>query len=105
MKAEEAVQIDHRIAWDVDRRPHRIISLLTMRHHDIEAVGRAPLEDDYKTFFFGPGSICAENAARVKKVGIAAVPTTARAPLRRKIRLVMDIEQLLAFSCSLPADS
>src|SRR5580765_328789 len=40
----------------------------------------------------------AENAARVKKVGIAAVPTTARAPLRTKTRRVMGI-----YSSWLPA--
>src|SRR5689334_1514309 len=37
----------------------------------------------------------APNAARVRKLGIVAVPTTASALLRRKTRRVMDIETSL----------
>src|SRR5712692_7418387 len=47
----------------------------------------------------------AENAARVRKAGIAAVPTTARAPLRRNTLRVMDIRQLLAASSWLLAQA
>src|ERR1017187_4275813 len=48
-----------------------------------------------------PGS-AAPNAARVRKLGSAVVPTTAIAPLRRKMRLVMDMENLLSDCASHP---
>ena len=48
MQPEEAVQIKHCVARDIDRRPHGVISRLAVRNHDIQTVGRAPLEDDHQ---------------------------------------------------------
>src|ERR1700721_568354 len=46
-----------------------------------------------------PGST-APNAARVRKLGSAVVPTTANAPLRRKMRRVIDIKSNLNLQLS-----
>jgi len=46
MQPEKSVKVDYRIARDVDRRPHRVISLLAVGDYDIESVGGAALEDD-----------------------------------------------------------
>src|SRR5580765_8204970 len=66
MKAKEAVQVDHRFAGNADRRPHRIVSLLTMWHHNIETVSRATLENDHKALFPEAGSIGGECRPRQK---------------------------------------
>src|SRR5580704_19764005 len=46
----------------------------------------------------GAPTSTAPKAARVRKLGTAAVPTTASVLLRRKMRRVMDIRRLLALS-------
>ena len=94
MQAEEAVQIKHRAARNIDGRPHGVIGLLAVRHHDIQTVGRASLEDDHQPLVARARSDGRKGRAR-EKAGIAAVPTTARAPLRRKTRRE-NIRQLLA---------
>ena len=48
MQSEEAVEINYRVARNIDRRPHGVICRLAMRDHDIQSVGRAPLEDDHE---------------------------------------------------------
>src|SRR5882762_7955758 len=84
MQSEKAVEVEHGFLGDVDGWPHGVISGLAVGHNDVEAVGCAALEDYYQT----PGS-AAPKAARVRKLGSAVVPTTASAPLRRKMRLVI----------------
>ena len=71
------------VARNVDARPHRVVRRLAVRDDDVEAVGRAALEDYDQPLVAIPGS-AAPKAARVRKPGTAAVPTTAIAPLRRK---------------------
>src|ERR1700682_1126302 len=46
MKSEEAVQIDHSTARNMDRWPHRVISRFGVWDHDVQAVGGATLEDN-----------------------------------------------------------
>ena len=95
MQAEEAVEIDHRIARNIDAGPHGVITLLAVRHHDIQSISRAALENDDKRLL--PAWVSAAPiAARARKLGTAAVPTTAIALLRRNTRRVIDIKQLLA---------
>ena len=62
-----------------------------MRHHNIQTVGRAALED-YDQAFGARARLAAPMAARARKLGTAAVPTTASALLRRNTRRVMDIK-------------
>ncbi len=58
MQSEEAVQVDRgvRIAClacgprDRDRRPQVVVGLLAVRHHDVEAVRRAALENRDQNF-------------------------------------------------------
>jgi hypothetical protein len=90
MQAEEAVEIEHRLARNVDGGPHGVILRLGVRDDDVQSVGRAALEDDDQALGASAGST-APNAARVRKLGTAAVPTTARALLRRKMRRVRDM--------------
>ena len=61
------------------RGAHRVVGALAVRHDDVEAVGCAALEDHDQALGARPGSTCAESGAG-EKAGIAAVPTTARAP-------------------------
>ena len=50
MKTEKSIEIDDRVARDVDGRTHGVVSRLAVRDHDVQAVGRAPLEDDHQAF-------------------------------------------------------
>src|SRR3984957_2447866 len=48
MEAKKSIEINDRAPWDVDGWPHGVIGLLAVWNHDIEAVSRAPLKDDYQ---------------------------------------------------------
>src|ERR1700722_6340345 len=48
MEAKKTIEINDRAPWDVDGWPHGVIGLLAVWNHDIEAVSRAPLKDDYQ---------------------------------------------------------
>src|SRR5579863_10123733 len=50
MQPEESVQIKHRLARNIDARPHRVILRLAVRDHDVQTIGRAALEDDDQAF-------------------------------------------------------
>ncbi len=57
MQAEETVEVDDRLARRAlarlrngNRRAHGVIIFLAVRHHDVEAVGRAALEDGDQSF-------------------------------------------------------
>ena len=57
MQTEESVQVDHRFAGNIDRRPHRVISGFAVWDHDVKAVGGAALKDDYQPLVLAlPGS-------------------------------------------------
>ena len=47
MESEETVEFDNRVAGDVDGGTHCIIRAFGVRHDDVEAVGRAALEDHH----------------------------------------------------------
>ncbi len=64
VEAEKAVQVNYRVTRDIDGWPHGVISLLAVRNHDIEAVGRAPLEDDHEAFVGGSRFDCAQRGTR-----------------------------------------
>ncbi len=91
MQAEEAVEIEHGLARNIDAGPHGVVLRLAVRNHDVQAVGRAALKNYDQTLVAHAGST-APNAARVRKLGTAAVPTTASALLRRNMRRVMDMK-------------
>ena len=46
MQAEEPVEIDDLILWNGDAGPHRVVVLLAIGNHDVQAVGGAALKDD-----------------------------------------------------------
>src|SRR5712692_4995201 len=49
MQTEEAVEINHGTARDIDGGAHSIVQLLAVRYDDVEAVGGAALEDHNQT--------------------------------------------------------
>ena len=53
VQSEKSIQVDELVLRDRDGRPELIVVLLRMGHHDIETVGRAPLEDDYQLLALG----------------------------------------------------
>ena len=55
MQTEEAVEINHGTARDIDGGAHSIVQLLAVRYDDVEAVGGAALEDHNQTFVPGGG--------------------------------------------------
>ncbi len=64
MESEESVEIDDRVARDVDGRPHRIVGALGVRHDDIEAVGCAALENDDQALVLGARRLSRVRCAR-----------------------------------------
>jgi hypothetical protein len=42
VESEEAIEIDHRVAGNVYRRPHHIVGVFLVGDDDIEAVGSSP---------------------------------------------------------------
>ena len=88
MQAEEAVEVDDLLARNVDAGPHRVIGTLGVGHDDVEAVGRAALED-HDQALVGGGGIGGAQGGAGQKVGMAAVPTTAIAPPLRNVLRVM----------------
>src|ERR1700716_3571064 len=49
MQSEKAVEVEHGFLRDVDGRTHGVVTRLAVGHDDVEAVGRAALEDHYQT--------------------------------------------------------
>src|SRR5712691_1341664 len=50
MQAEESIEIKHIFARNIDAGPHGVILRLRMRHHNVQSVSRAALEDDDQAF-------------------------------------------------------
>ena len=48
MQAELPVQIQHVLLLDRNRRTHRVVVLLLIRHHDVQSVGRATLKQHHQ---------------------------------------------------------
>src|SRR2546425_8340910 len=51
MKSEEAVQVGHCTARNIDGWPHRVISRFAMWNHDVQTIGGAALENDDQPLF------------------------------------------------------
>ncbi len=60
VQSEEAVEIDDLVARDVDGWAHGVVGALVVRYDDVEAVGRAALEDDDEALV-----LCGQRLARV----------------------------------------
>src|SRR5882724_7049163 len=61
MKSEKTIQVDHRMAWNMDGWPHRVVSRLAMWNYDVQTIGGAALENNDQPLFpvshqFGPDS-------------------------------------------------
>jgi hypothetical protein len=56
VQSEKSIQVDQLVLRDRDRRPKLVVAALGMGHHDIEAIGRTPLEDHYELFTLGLGA-------------------------------------------------
>ncbi len=67
MQPEEAVQVNHRIARNIDGWPHGIVGGLAVGNHNIQSVCRASLEDDNQPFFANSGIDRRESSARQKR--------------------------------------
>jgi hypothetical protein len=50
MKPEKSIEIQDIFARDIDRWTHRIISLLAVRHHNVQTIRRAPLKNYHQAF-------------------------------------------------------
>jgi len=96
MQSEKAVEIEHGFLRDVDGRTHGVVARFAVRHNNVESVGGSALKDHDQTLRANAGIGRAKGGAR-QETGSAVVPTTASAPLRRKMRRVMDIKH-----CSWP---
>ena len=94
MQPKETVQIEHRFLRNIDRWPHRVVRRLAVRHNNVQTIGRAALKDHDQPFRRARPDQRRHSAARVRKLGKAAVPTAASALLRRKTRRVIDIFKL-----------
>ena len=66
MQAEEAVEVEHFFARDVDAGAHRVVGPLAVRHDDVQPVRGAALEDDDQALGCLPGSTDAEGGPRQK---------------------------------------
>jgi hypothetical protein len=45
MQAEEAIEIEHSLARNIDAGPHGVVLRLGVRYHDIQPIGRTPLKN------------------------------------------------------------
>ena len=93
MQAEEAIEIEHLVLRDGDGGAHGVVVLFAVGDDDVEAVGGAALEDDDQAAAGSGGGF--GQTERTRKLGMAAVPATASAPLWRKNR------RLICMVCSL----
>ena len=66
MQSKEAVEIDHRLARNVDAGPHRVILRLGVRHDDVQSIGRTALEDHDQALGAARRFDSAESSARQK---------------------------------------
>src|SRR5690242_1701312 len=56
MEAEHAIEIDNRVAGDVDGRAHGIVRAFAMWHDDVESVRGSALEDHHEALVAGTGA-------------------------------------------------
>src|SRR5580700_853699 len=46
MQPEKSIKIEHSLARNIDARPHGVILRFAIRHHNIQTISRAALEDN-----------------------------------------------------------
>ena len=63
VQAEEAVEVNHRAARDIDGWAHGVVRLLAVRHDYVQAVRGAALEDHDQAFVLRSGFRCAVSSA------------------------------------------
>src|SRR5208282_6513163 len=66
MQSEKTVEVKHRLPGDVNRRPHRVVTRLAVRHNDVQSVGRTALENDDQALGANPGVSGPKGRARQK---------------------------------------
>ena len=66
MQSEEAVEVDHRLARNIDAGPHGVVLRLGVGNYDVQSVGGTALKDHDQAF--GASAILdgAESCAREK---------------------------------------
>src|SRR5579863_4297571 len=67
VKSEEAVEIDDLVARDVDGWAHGVVGALVVWHDDVEAIGRAALEDDNQPLVVHARRLGTERGASEKR--------------------------------------
>jgi len=92
---KKAVEIEHGFLRDVMVGRMALVARFAVRHNNVESVGGSALERSRPDASGEPPGSAAPKAARVRKLGSAVVPTTASAPLRRKMRRVDGHKTLL----------
>ena len=45
MQPEESIEIKHSLARNIDAGPHRVILRFTVRHHNVQPIGRPALKN------------------------------------------------------------
>src|ERR1700719_706641 len=63
MQPEETIQIEHRLAWDVDAGPHGVLLRFAVRDDDAQPIRSAALKNDDQTLVAHPGVSRAESRA------------------------------------------
>src|SRR5262249_9798936 len=83
MQPEEAVEIDHRLTWNVDAGPHRVVLRLAVGNDDVQSVSRTALEDDDKTLSAAPIFQSPKSCAR-KKAGNSSCADDSKRSIAKK---------------------
>src|ERR1700685_4734088 len=66
MQSEEAVEIDHRLARNIDAGAHGVIWRVGVGNHNVESIGRTALKDHDQAFVVGPWRDRAKRGASQK---------------------------------------
>src|ERR1700751_305432 len=66
MEAEEAIEIEHRPAWNVDARAHSVILRFAVGNHDVQTIRRTALEDHDQALIAHPSVDSTEPGASEK---------------------------------------
>src|ERR1044071_1439373 len=83
MEPEETIQINHALPRDGDAGPHAVIRLLTVRHHDVQPVGGAALEEDNQALLARSSGFGGIHRAREKTWNHAGADDGQRAVLQK----------------------
>src|SRR5262249_38837243 len=105
MQSEKSIQVENLLLRNSNRRSHLEVRRLRVRDHDVQSICRTALKDHYQllttrdrrprrtthTASLRPAFVAAPSAitARVRTLGLAAVPASAMAPFFRNARRVL----------------